>query len=483
MSDLVSRTWQIILCRVTNYAILLFSPVFLVRILDITAYGQYREFMLYGMLFAGLIGFSINTNLLYFIPRSPEKEREYVTATASMMFVSTLLGICIIYTFKPIFIDKLSYDFIFELSLFLFLFLNLDLLDSYWLAKKRADYVLYFSTARVFFRILAVLVTAYITRDVKSIILSLIVVEIARLLFALVYLLRTGLLSVKFDLRIVREQLPYFVPLGIMNIMNYFNRDAGKIFISASLGVTALAIYAIGCYQLPLITIIRTSIGDITFPEIVKRNVTDKKHGLDLWKKSNVVFCIIVFPMFVVFFYFADVFIVTLFTETYRDATTIFRVYLLWMLRQCFEMSIPIRSQNKNSQFLVSGAVAVVVNLSLIVLLSRWVGMIGPAIAFVVADLFQSVYLSVIVCRLYDTKLRELLSWKSVFSIAGCSLIAIPVLLVGSAIPLHPLIRAIGFSLLYFVIYVAVLLRLRVPEFELLIEKVLPRRLALLLIP
>jgi O-antigen/teichoic acid export membrane protein len=456
---------------------MLLSPIFLVRILDVTAYGQYREFMLYAMLFAGFIGFSINTNLLYFIPMSPEKERDYITSTALMMLASTLLGICLIYFFKPMFIKRLSFDFICELTVFLFFFLNLDLLDSYWLAKKRSDYVLYFSTARVFFRILAVLLAAYITRNVKSIILALIMVEVARLLFSLCYLLRTGRLSLKFDIGVVKNQVFYFAPLGVMNIMGYLNRDSGKVFISANLGVTALAIYAIGSYQLPFLTIIRASIGDTIFPEIAQRNVSDKNHGLDLWKKSNVVFCIIAFPIFVIFFYFADVFVVTLFTETYSEATMIFRVYMLWMLRQCFEMSIPIRSVNKNLQFLLSGGICVIVNLALIVLLSRWMGMIGPAVAFVVADLLQAVYLAVIVCRLYDTKLGDLLSWMSVLRIAVCALIALPVLFVGSSIPLHPLIRAIAFSLLYSVIYVAVLLRFRIPEFEFLIGKVLPRSL------
>jgi O-antigen/teichoic acid export membrane protein len=378
-----------------------------------------------------------------------------------------------------VFIKKLSYDFIFELSVFLFFYLNLDFLDSYWLAKKRSDYVLYFSTARVFFRILAILITAYITRDVNSIIFALIMVEVVRLLFSLVYLLYTGRLSLKYDLlETVRDQMFYIAPLGIMNIMNYVNRDAGKVFISASLGVTSLAIYAIGSYQLPFLSIIRGSIGDVIFPEIAQRNVMDKNHGLDLWKKSNVVFCITMFPLFVVFFYFADVFVVTLFTESYRDATPIFRVYMLWMLRQCFEMSIPIRSLNKNLQFLVAGAGSVVVNLGLIILLSIWLGMIGPAVAFVVGDLFQAVYLAVIVCKLYDEKLVDLLSWKSLLRVAIGALIVIPILIAGSAIPLHPLIRAIVFSLLYIVAYFAVLLRFRIPEFEFLLGMILPRRLA-----
>ncbi|HVO77020.1 MAG TPA: hypothetical protein VMT60_03460, partial [Candidatus Bathyarchaeia archaeon] len=69
MPSITKRTTVLILCRVMNYGIMLLSPIFLVRIFDTHAVGQYWEFMLYAGLVSGFIEFTVNTNLIYFIPK------------------------------------------------------------------------------------------------------------------------------------------------------------------------------------------------------------------------------------------------------------------------------------------------------------------------------------------------------------------------------------------------------------------------------
>lgn len=49
--------------------------------------------------------------------------------------------------------------------LYVFFFLNLDFVESYWLAKKRSDYVLYYSTAKSAIKIRVVQRRAYGLRD------------------------------------------------------------------------------------------------------------------------------------------------------------------------------------------------------------------------------------------------------------------------------------------------------------------------------
>ena len=93
----ISRFLVLAFARVTNYAILLVSPIVFVRILDQHAYGQYREFVVYAIALATVLGFSVKTSILYFIPKDPDNERKYVTQTALFIFASSALGLGIVY--------------------------------------------------------------------------------------------------------------------------------------------------------------------------------------------------------------------------------------------------------------------------------------------------------------------------------------------------------------------------------------------------
>ena len=55
-------------------------------------------------------------------------------------------------------------------------------------------------------------------------------------------------------------------------------------------------------------------------------------------------------------------FVTTLFTDQYVAAVPIFRIFLLIMLRQCFEMSTPLRAMNENRYFMIGNLVAILVN-------------------------------------------------------------------------------------------------------------------------
>jgi O-antigen/teichoic acid export membrane protein len=337
-----------------NFSILFLGPIFLVRILDLQTYGQYREFLLYTMLFANFLGFAINSNLLYFVPKEPGKERALITHTAIFSFSACFIGILIIILCRNLILAKISYDFIFPLILYLIFFLNLDFWEMYWLGKKKSEIVLYYSSLRTLIRITVIILIAYFTQNIKFIIYSMIGVELVRFIFVLIYFIHIRGFTKNLKYEIIKDQLTFIIPLGIASTIIYFSNQLGHLFISINLGVNFLALYTIGSYQMPILGIIRSSVTDVIFPEMVQRNKADLLEGLKLWQKKNFVSCFITFPVFIVLFFYAEVFIKVLFTESYLAATPIFRIYLFFMVRQCFEMSSPLRSLNKNKPFILN---------------------------------------------------------------------------------------------------------------------------------
>ncbi len=455
-----------------NYGVMFLSPVFLVRIFNKIEVGQYGEFMLYAALIAGIIEFTINTNLIYFIPKYPDRERQSVTHTALLIFITSFIGLIAVYIFKGLIFARTSYDFILPLIAYIFFFLNFEFFENYWLGKKRTDYVLYYSSGRVVVRTAALIISAYVSRDVMTVIRTLIVVEFVKCLF--VFAMLRGVLTRRLDRALLREQLRFIIPLGSAGVLALINTQLANLVISIKMGVERLALYTIGGKQIPIINIVRSSVMDVLFPEMAQIGDAER---LQLWRRANVVFCFMVFPVFAVFFCYARVFVETLFTADYLAVVPLFRIYLMLMVIRCFEMGTPLRTINQNKYFIFGGVLDLSINIGFILLLYRPVGFTAPALSFVLAECAIAVYLGSRILHFYRIPLRELFLWKRIFIILCCAVLALPALVAGRWVNLNPVIRAVSFSTLYFVVYYIAIRRLKIDDVELLVDK-LGRRLS-----
>lgn len=467
MSSLTRRTFILVICRTLNFGVIvLLSPMVMVRIFEVEAYGQYREFVLYYLLIAGIVSFAAISNLIYFVPKYPEKQRQSVTHTALILMGLGTLGAVGVYAAKGIILANTSYDFILPLMLQVFFLINFDYFESYYLGKRRSDIVLYYSTARAAIRMAAIILVAWFTRDVYAVIWTLVAVEALKCVFVLAV---TGRLFVrKLDRELLKEQVKYIVPLGTATSISRTNIQLSKVVVTSTLGAGQLALYSIGSYQVPLINIIRASIMDALFPDMTQAS---EENRIQLWKRATVVLCFIIFPLFTVFLYHAGTVIGTLFTTKYLAAVPLFRIYLFLMILQCFDMATPLRSMNRNVFFIVGSILSLVVNIGLILLLFRRIGIIAPAIAFVCGELVFTIYLARQVIRNYRLEPGKLVMYRKILVFVAGSAAALPILFAGEFIGLSPVIRAIVSSTIYLGVYLIIVTRFGIDEVSLLISK------------
>ena len=448
MSGLMSRGVVLTASRVSNFAILTLSPLLLVRILDVESYGRYQEFMIYATLLVAICSFGIDSSLTYFLPRYPDQERKFLSQNSLVILAwsSVCLGI-LVAAHEP-FLQLASYDFVYPLAAYVFCFVNLNWLEYYWIANRRTDLVLYYSAGRLLARVSVLLAVAWLTRDVKSILWSLVAVEAGRILLVGGYLAHARLLSASMDTARVREQLGFAGPVGLSALMQQSSRNLGKLFIGSVLGPAALAYYAVASYLLPMVRVIRGSIADVVFPELVRAR-GDDRGALRLWQRSNVVFCVLLFPPFVILSWYADLFITTLFTEEYRSAVPVFQVYLLWMLRRCFNMDVLLRTRGKTAFMLTGTALSIAINLSLMVLLYWWLGLIGPAIAYIASEILLEIYYGFLARKEYGSRLGRLVDWRGIFRVAAGCLAGLPILAGAAFVPLPEAAQALLASIAF----------------------------------
>lgn len=464
--NLLKSSMVLAFARLTNYLVMLLSPLLLVRLLDVESYGHYREFLLYSSVLISLFSLAIKDNLIFIIPKYPDRAQAATSQTVGMLVATTVFGSAFFLAGSPWFMARASLDFGLPLALYVFLFINLDVLENYWLAVQQPRMVMLFSTARVALRVTSVLVAAAVFRDFWSIIYTIIAFEAIKALFCLVVLFRLKLLVLRLDRELLREQLRFIVPLSGAGLIFFLNEKAGQLYVSVSMGAAALAIYTIGTYQLPITAIVRSAVADSLFPDMVKHAASGSQQGLDLWKKANSYYCFLVFPIFSVLFVFAELFVVTLFTEAYREATNVFRVALVVMVRQCFEMGTPLRAVNANRHMLTGNVLTVLVHLPLLYVLSERFGLVGIAVAWMTADLLAAAYLARQIVLTYGIGIAGLAYWRDLLKLLLSALFGLPILVIAQTLAPGSLAVAALSSVGYLLAFVLIVRHFKVIDVD-----------------
>ncbi len=411
------RAAIISLTRLLNQGLILISPMILVRLLSVEDFGRYREFLVYATVLIGIAGFGINSSLLRFIPTDPQRGWRFVDQTVVLTFGSSILVAGGAFLLDQIFGRSLFGEFGLQVALYVFLFVNLDFWEFLWLSERRSFAVLGYTTARLIARITVVTITAALTRDIDSIIVSLIVLETVRLaISATGWRLRARKADRAGDYR-WREQLEFCLPFGGALVLVAINKSLGALFVAKMLGPVALAHYAIGVYVQPVITVLRNSLSDVLLPEMVAGDREERADRLELWRRTTVVATMALVGTGVVLARFAEPLITTLFSDKYLPAVPIFQLYLLTFLRESVDFAVPLRAVDKTAAIMRSNLLALALNVALMMLLlPRW-GVLGAVVAFLISRAIEGMYLARATMRAYEINLRALAAWRDLFKV------------------------------------------------------------------
>ncbi len=427
------------------------------------------------MLISVLAAFSVKSNLLYFIPKDPQRSRTYVSNTIWIVLCTSTFACVTLFLFREPLLSITSFDFLIPLSIYVLFFTNFDFLESYWVANKQPNSVFYFSVTRTVVRLSAVLGTAMYSPSVDALVRTLIIVEAIRILVVVLIMRRIHLKLAVIDRHLIRRQLTFVIPLGLAGSLHYLNEYIGQIAISTQLGVVALAIYTIGSFQVPILDIVRGSIVDSIFPDMVRAASRNDGDRLRLWKRSIVAYTYLIVPIVVLLFCYADVLIPLVFTEQYRDAVPIFRILAAVTIIQCFEFSTPLRATNRNKILLVGNVIMLSVNVGIILAFFRFFtpyAIYGPAIAIVFSYIVQHVVLGISITKVYSISVGALLKWRSLAIIFGSAALSCVPLVIGEQVDIPDIVRLPVFSLIFAISYFLLVRRARVEEVETLIQTV-----------
>ncbi|MDB6009810.1 MAG: hypothetical protein JWL65_2060 [Gammaproteobacteria bacterium] len=417
MSGLGNRTAILTLSRLASYGLQLISPIFLVRLLTVADFGRYREFLLYAAILQAFAQFSINDSLLYCVPANPQSPWRLARQTALLTLCSSVLVVLVLVALDSSSGGRLVNGYVVPLAAYTLFSVNLDFWEYFWLANGRAQPVFFYSAGRLAVRVLVVVVTASLTHDFHAVIWALVALEGARLVAAGIAMLVVDRSRGEPPLREPwRDQLRFCIPSGTASLLAMLNRNISNVIVARTLGAVALAQYAIGRFGEPVVATVRNSVSAVILPEMVRKD-RDKQTGntaLALWQKATVVNAIMLFPIVVLAARYAQPLVVMVFGSSYLGAALIMQIYMLVVIRECFDFAPALRAVNRTRPLVESNVAGLLACTVAMLLLIPVAGLVGAMIAFVIASYVDVTWLGWRTLQAYGVPLRELLPWRSI---------------------------------------------------------------------
>jgi O-antigen/teichoic acid export membrane protein len=465
MSRLANQAAVLTVARLGNYGLMLLSPMILVRILPVADFGRYREFLVYTSLLIAFAAFNINDSLLYFIPAHTESRWRIIRQ-------STILVACISASIVllAIFLDlglngALIGHFLFPTAIYVFLYVNVDFWESSWLADHRPVPVFFYTTGRLLARMIVVIVAATVTHNIAIIVWALIALESVRLIASTIAWRAISVVEDRHPtINLLRAQLRFCMPWGLAVVFAMTSRNLGNIIVVKMLGSASLAYYTIGLYGEPIIAAFRNSVSTVLLPQMVRKSASSVEERLGIWRRGIVVNCVILFPLIVLLARYAEPLIVHVFGASYRPSVLVLQIYTLVIFRECFDMTLPLRSANRTMPLVHSSLVGLLVNVACVFLLVSRAGIAGAALALVAASFAEAFYLGWCVARLSNISMVKLLPWNVIGKVALAAIVAAGVTIGNILTSSLGMAGPILTSAVYMVVFGLLLWLVRVPE-------------------
>jgi O-antigen/teichoic acid export membrane protein len=473
MTSLANRAAYLTLARLMNYGLMLVSPIVLARVLPVEDFGNYRQFLLYATLLQTIGIFGVHDSLLYFIPAFPQSRWRTLRQTTTIVFMTSTIAAVGLVICNGISGGTLVGQHLWPLVLYLMLSVNVDPWELYWVAQHRSAAMFAYSAGRLVTRLLVVTGVAILTRDVGTIIWSLIALEAARFTASAIAFLVLDKSAAEPPLdEPWRAQLRFCLPSGSASMISIVNRNLSSLYVSGMLGVAALAHFAIGRFAEPIVAIVRNSISAVVLPEMVRRVRDPGANPLPLWRRSAVMNSIFLMPIAVLVARYAEPLVTTVFGADYAPAAAVMQIYMLVVLRECFDFAPALRAMNRTSPIVYSNLTALAVGGIAMLVLVPYAGIEGAMFGAVIASFVDATWLGLSVARLHRVRIADLIPWSSIARTALAAAVA-------ASIVVSPIwTDRLGFagillgSATYFAAYLVLLKIFRVPEAQTLFESV-----------
>ena len=426
--SLTSRAAWILFAKTVAFGLSFALPLLLVRRVSQHEFGLYKQvFLVVGTALTVLpLGFGMSA--YYFLPR--ERERQGLIVWNVLLFYMIMAGVaCLFLWLRPESLGTLFHSeevigYAPLIGITIFFWVLSSFLEVVVVAHQEARLATIFIIASQFTKGLLLLAAALTFGTVRALIFAAIAQGMLQTLIMFFYLRsRFPRFWSAFDWPVMRSQLSYAIPLGMAGVLFTIQMELHNYFVANRFDAATYAVYAIGCFQLPLVGILSESICSVMIPRVSFLQKQDREREIiELTARVMRKLAAIYFPLYVFLLVVGREFIVFLFTETYLASWPIFVINLTLLPVSILVLDPILRAYADQRYFLLR------LRLGLIALLlvalwfaSAWLGLIGIISVVVFASLAERVLTGVRMGRIVGVTRRDYILLKDVGKMAMAS--------------------------------------------------------------
>ena len=450
------------------FALSFLTPLVIVRVFDREEFGTYKQLFQILTTFMTALYLQVPMSAYYFMPREPNK-RLQVAMNIIVFYLATGGLTALMFAAYPTWITYIFHnpalnEHIPLLGVALTLWLIATNVEVFPLALGDVRTASRFIVLAQISKSLIMISAALMFGSLRAVLWGSIIQGAIQCAFMLCYIhFRIGSLKVRlgqlFDWSLLRQQLANSLPYGGGATAQSLQVDLHNYFVSHYFSAASFAVYANGCFQVPLVSLLQSSFRDALTPEVARLEASgDYRAIIQAWLNAMRRLSFVILPACALLFVVRRELIVTLFTEAYADSASIFAVYLIVLLTQMVLTSSIMRSIADFRYFRLKFNLAQIPLACVALYIGiKLGGLVGAAAATACLSVFDVAVGVTAICRKLGVKRKDLRQLAPVANAAPAIVVA---MIASSAVrilitPAHSIIIlgvcAIIFALIYIV--------------------------------
>jgi O-antigen/teichoic acid export membrane protein len=438
--SLSNQAFFLIVGRIVAYSCTFFVPIALVRIYAKADYGLYQQLLLLYTTFHSILQMGMSSSLLYFYPRDPEKHRELLSQTFWYLSSTGMLFAIILFIFRGAISQSFQAPQIESLipltGLYLFFMLISSMLEILLIVEQRAKTAGAVIGGTGALRLLLLVGASLLIPGIKTLILSLLLISIIRVIALLLHIRfqYRGLL-VRIRLNYLKTQLRYSIPFGFGIIFFVLNTVVDRYSVSVFFGPEIYAVYAVGCFQLPLMSLFFEPVNNIVLPRLAayqKEHQIDQLHAL--WCQTARKLSLLGLPLFMLFLLLSKNLITFLFTSKYSSSTIIFLIFLFLLPKEVLSYGVVLKASGETRMISRAHFISLLITLILLYPAVLLFGFAGPPVAVVISLNIAALFQLARTRQLLHTGWKTLLPWRFLAKIVSSAAVSGVIALVCSTL-------------------------------------------------